>query len=56
MFSRAVGSTPVANVSSPKSWTLPVRTFITDSTPGACAAASAAAVGIGEKLFCAVMP
>ena len=33
----------------------PVRVLATASTPGAFAAASAASVGIGEKLFCAVI-
>jgi len=33
----------------------PVRTLVTVSTPGAFAAAFAALVGIGLKLFCAVI-
>ena len=49
------GSTAVANSVSPKMRASPVRTLPTAVTPGASAAASAAAVGIGEKLFCAVI-
>ena len=52
---RLPGSTAVANETSPKTRTSPVRTFPTAVTPGACAAASAASIGMGEKLFCAVI-
>ena len=49
------GSTAVANSESPKTSASPVRTFPIAVTPGAFAAASAASIGIGEKLFSAVI-
>ena len=49
------GSTAVANSLLPKTRTSPVRTLPIAVTPGAFAAASAASVGMGEKLFCAVI-
>ena len=51
----APGSTAVENTLSPKTSVSPVRTLPIAVTPGAFAAASAASMGIGEKLFCAVM-
>ena len=51
----ASGSTAVTNSVVPKMRASPVRVLAIASTPGAFAAASAASVGIGEKLFCAVM-
>ena len=55
MTSFIPGSTAVANSVESKTRTSPVRTLPIAVTPGACAAASAAEVGIGEKLFCAVI-
>ena len=55
MTSRIPGSTAVANSVLSKMRASPVRTLPTAVTPGAFAAASAAAIGIGEKLFCAVI-
>ena len=49
------GSTAVAKIVSSKTRASPVRTLPITSTPGALAAASAASIGIGEKLFCAVI-
>jgi hypothetical protein len=51
---RVAGFTAVAKMRFPNASASPVRTFPTASTPGAFAAASAALIGIGEKLFCAV--
>ena len=48
------GLTAVAKMTSPKARTSPVRTFMTALTPGVSATASAASIGIGLKLFCAV--
>jgi hypothetical protein len=45
----------VAKIVSLNALTSPVRTFMTATTPGALAAASAASIGMGEKLFCAVI-
>ena len=49
------GSTAVAKAVSSNTSTSPVRTLPIAVTPGAFAAASAASIGIGEKLFCAVI-
>ncbi len=53
--SRMPGSTAVMKPASPLRSASPVRTFPTTITPGDLAAASAASIGIGEKLFCAVI-
>ena len=49
------GLTAVAKKFLPNARASPVRTFATASTPGAFATALAAAIGIGSKLFCAVI-
>ena len=51
----ASGSTAVTNSVLSKMRASPVRVLATASTPGTFATASAASVGIGEKLFCAVI-
>ena len=51
----AAGFTAVAKKLFPNAAAFPVRTLPTASTPGLFAAASAAAGGIGEKLFWAVI-
>ena len=55
MTSRMPGSTAVANSVLPKMRASPVRTLPTAVTPGTSSTASEAAVGMGEKLFCAVI-
>ena len=49
------GSTAVSELVLPKIRASPARTLAIASTPGAFAAASAAPIGIGLKLFCAVI-
>ena len=51
----ASGSTAVANSVEPKTQRLAGADAAIASTPGVFAAAAAAAIGIGEKLFCAVI-
>jgi hypothetical protein len=51
----AAGFTAVVLIVFPNASVSPARTFPTASTPGVFATASAAAIGIGEKLFCAVI-
>ena len=51
----AAGFTAVVLILFPNASASPARTFPTASTPGVFATASAAAIGIGEKLFCAVI-
>ena len=53
--SPALGSTAVTNSVESKTRASPVRVLAIASTPGVFAAASAASIGIGEKLFCAVI-
>jgi hypothetical protein len=53
--SLAPGSTAVAKIVLSNTRASPVRTLPTAVTPGAFAAASAAEIGIGSKLFCAVI-
>ena len=48
------GSTAVVLILWPNASDSPARTLPTASTPGAFAIASETAIGIGEKLFCAV--
>ncbi len=48
-------STAVSTRVLPKTEVSPARTLAIDSTPGVVAAASEALIGIGEKLFCAVI-
>jgi hypothetical protein len=50
-----VGSTAVIVLAWPKTSPSPARTFAIDSSPGVFAAAFPALIGIGEKLFCAVI-
>ena len=54
-ISRVGGSTAVVLIVSPNASVSPARTLPTAITPGVAATASAAVVGIGEKLFCAVI-
>jgi predicted cobalt transporter CbtA len=49
------GLTAVVLIVLPKARVSPARTSPTAITPGAFATAFAAATGIGEKLFCAVI-
>ena len=51
----ADGLTAVMKKLLPYALPSPARTFVTASTPGTVLTASAAATGIGEKLFCAVI-